>query len=423
MSDCAHCSTPFSATGPEDRFCCKGCEFVYDLIHDEGLDRYYTLRQDTPVKPVRSVPFEAHDFTWLIEKVAEIESAPGKAVEGDFSLDGISCIGCVWLVEKIFLRQPGALEAAAHPATGRVHLRWQPGVADLPAFARELVSFGYTLAPRRSGSAASEAGQLGARLGLCGAFMLNAMGFTLPSYLGMTEDFAFSGLFQLIGLLTATLSMLVGGSYFIGRAWQAARLKTLHIDLPIALGLIVAYIGSLAGWALEIHGLIYFDFVCTFVFLMLAGRYFQFATLEKNRQRLQRQRPVPEWMRSPDRSEPLALTDLAAGVRPDRFVFAHFSPAFEEMHRQLTPELAASPVSVGQSGSVVSLLTAMGGSGYVLEKSAAELVGLGRFQAVEDAPDLRQPVYAALHIRHRTHTLHRKLTQLVARHFPFQAPR
>ena len=36
-----------------DRFCCKGCEFVYDLIHDEGLDRYYTLRQNTPVKPVR----------------------------------------------------------------------------------------------------------------------------------------------------------------------------------------------------------------------------------------------------------------------------------------------------------------------------------------------------------------------------------
>ena len=317
MAECAHCSTPFAAAGNEDRFCCKGCEFVYDLIHDEGLDRYYTLRQDTPVKPVRSVPFEAHDFTWLIEKVSEIESGttPGKSVEGDFSLDGISCIGCVWLVEKIFLRQPGALEAAAHPATGRVHLSWQSGEMDLTTFARELVSFGYTLAPRRGGSSASEAGQLGARLGLCGAFMLNAMGFTLPSSLGMPEDFAFSGLFQLIALLTATLSMLVGGSYFIGRAWQAARMRTLHIDLPIALGLVVAYIGSLAGWGLEIRGLIYFDFVCTFVFLMLAGRYFQLSTMEKNRQRLQRQRPVPETMRSPDRTELLALSDLAAGVR------------------------------------------------------------------------------------------------------------
>jgi DNA-binding transcriptional LysR family regulator len=110
-------------------------------------------------------------------------------------------------------------------------------------------------------------------------------------------------------------------------------------------------------------------------------------------------------------------TSRLAEVRPESFVFAHFSPAFEEMHRQLTPELATSPVSVGQSGSVVSLLMAMGGSGYVLEKSAAELVTSGRFRPVEDAPLLRQPVFAALHIRHRTQSLHRKLTQLVTRHF------
>ena len=112
-------------------------------------------------------------------------------------------------------------------------------------------------------------------------------------------------------------------------------------------------------------------------------------------------------------------TDTAelAKVRPDRFVFAHFSPAFEDLHRQMTPELAASPVSVGQSASVVSLLLAMGGAGYVLEKTALQLIDGGGFMAVGDAPPLRQPVYAAVHIRHRTQGLHRKLTQLVARHF------
>ena len=110
-------------------------------------------------------------------------------------------------------------------------------------------------------------------------------------------------------------------------------------------------------------------------------------------------------------------TDRLAEVRPDRFVFAHFSPAFEELHRQVTPDLASAPVSVGQSGSVVSLLRRMGGTGYVLEKTAADLVATARFMAVTDAPDLRQPVFAAIHIRHRTMPLHRRLTQLVARHF------
>jgi LysR family transcriptional regulator, flagellar master operon regulator len=110
-------------------------------------------------------------------------------------------------------------------------------------------------------------------------------------------------------------------------------------------------------------------------------------------------------------------TEKLSEVRPDRFVFAHFSPAFEEMHRQLTPELATSSVSVGQSGGVVSLILAMGGSGYVLDKTAAELVASGRCRAVADAPDLRQPVFATIHIRHRTQALHRRLIQLVARHF------
>ncbi len=312
MTDCIHCGTPFTAA-PDVQFCCKGCEFVHELIHEEGLSQFYDLRRDTPVQPARSVPFQQHDFDWLATTVAELE-ASGVA-EADFSLDGISCIGCVWLVERVFLRHPGGLDAAAHPVTGNVRLTWRLGETDLPAFARELTSFGYTLGPPKAGGKPSLTSGLGVRLGLCGAFMLNAMAFTLPSYLGMPDDAEFAGVFQLIAMLTATLSMLVGGGYFISRAWRAARMGTLHIDLPIALGLVVAYIGSIIGWALEMRGLAYFDFVSTFVFLMLAGRHLQLAAVERNRNRLRRGRPLPDTLTSPDRADPLPLAELAAGMR------------------------------------------------------------------------------------------------------------
>ncbi len=108
-------------------------------------------------------------------------------------------------------------------------------------------------------------------------------------------------------------------------------------------------------------------------------------------------------------------TDRMEQVRVESFIFGHFSPAFEEMHRQLTPDLAGALVSVGQSGSVVSLLMASGGAGYVLEKTAADLVAGPKFRRVADAPALRQPVYAALHLRDRITPLHRKLTRIVAR--------
>src|SRR5690606_27295169 len=107
-------------------------------------------------------------------------------------------------------------------------------------------------------------------------------------YLGMPADFEFAGLFRLIAFASATLAMLVGGAYFITRAWRALRTGTLHIDLPIALGLIAAYAGSVFGWTAGIERLMYFDFVATFVFLMLLGRYVQTAAVEKNRLRLVR---------------------------------------------------------------------------------------------------------------------------------------
>jgi DNA-binding transcriptional LysR family regulator len=108
-------------------------------------------------------------------------------------------------------------------------------------------------------------------------------------------------------------------------------------------------------------------------------------------------------------------TNKLAEVDPASFIFAHFSPAFEAMHRQVTPDLAGSAISVGQSATVISLLTAMGGAGYVLDKAATGLIASGKFRLVEDAPVLRQPVYAAMHLRHRITPLHRQLRRMVAR--------
>ncbi len=317
MSTCIHCGTPFSFSDIKEKFCCRGCEFVYDLIHYEGLDRFYDLRGKATGRPVRSLPFECRDLAWLDEMTAKIEMnvEPGDPVEGDFSLEGLSCVGCVWLVEHIFQRQAGALEASAHPATGLLHLRWSAGVTHLRAFAEELASFGYALTARGKGKGSGESRQLGARLGLCGAFAMNGMVFTLPGYVGMPADFAFAGIFQLVTFVSATLAMLVGGSYFIKRAWHAARAGMPHIDLPIALGLILAFIGSIIGWAFRIEGLLYFDFVGVFVFLMLGGRFLQVSAMEKNRNRLQRRRPVPASVTSPDRAEPVALDEIEPGLR------------------------------------------------------------------------------------------------------------
>lgn len=319
MASCEHCGTEFSAKSADDRFCCRGCEYVAELISEQGFEQFYDLKQGIAVAPVRSRPFEEHDFSWLAPKVADAEGkaeAQHEPARLDLGLEGISCVGCVWLVEKLFSRHPGSIRAAANPSNGRLHLEWVPGKCDLEPFLRELCQFGYVAAPTGATRGDHEQRRLAARLGLCGAFALNTMGFSLPVYLGMPPDFEFADLFKLIAFLSATLSMLVGGGYFMDRAWRAVRAGSLHIDLPIALGLISAYIGSIAGWMLGSERLMYFDFVSIFVFLMLAGRYLQTTAVERNRRRIIRQQPVPEAVPRADESgETVGREEIAPGLR------------------------------------------------------------------------------------------------------------
>ncbi len=318
LRKCTHCGTPFLPKADES-YCCHGCYYVAQLIEDNGFNRFYELKGNKTVPPVGSKVFQESDTRPLRMEMERAENTTDKPVAtARFSIEGISCIGCVWLIEAIFNRQSGAAHAQIDPRANAVELTWQRGAFDLPAFSAELQKIGYRLSPYTEDAATSSGTrQITQRLGLCGFFLLNTMLFTLPGYLGMGGEFFLAPLFQMLGALFATLSLFVGGGYFISRAWKAAQNRVLHIDLPIAAGLLTAYTGSLVGWATGYTQLIYFDFVATFVFLMLAGRWLQEFALEKNRSQLQRQQVGPREVTVLGGSEDgkrLAVQSVAAGL-------------------------------------------------------------------------------------------------------------
>ncbi len=313
---CIHCGTTFHPRRESDDFCCKGCEFVYGLIRGQGLDQFYQLRRGTS-DPVKGIPFQPRQYAWLEELVKEAETTSPEQPVLVLELQGISCIGCVWLIDKLFDRQAGARKIEVNAQRGQMRLSWQPGAFDALAFARELQQFGYLVGPPGT-QERSTSSKLTSRLGLCGAFALNAMMFTLPRYLGMEETFPLASTLELLSVLFSTLCLVVGGSYFITRAVAALRQRVLHIDLPIALGIIIAYIGSLAGWLTQTAHLLYFDFVAIFIFLMLLGRWTQEYALEKNRNRLlsAERKPVNVRVVEGDgEPAPISLDKLKAGQR------------------------------------------------------------------------------------------------------------
>jgi len=308
---CRHCGSPLAEGRlQESGFCCAGCAYVFRLVHEHGLAGFYRIN-DEIIAPADAAVFQPRDFSWLGAAQQEAEAAGGGRPPAlTLDVQGLSCAACVWLIERIFLQQPGARDIEASAQLGQMRVRWIPGQFSAAEFARRLQAFGYLAGPAGETVAEPESRGLIRRIGLCTAFAMNAMLFTLPVFFGMEPTFTYARLFGILALLFGTLSVLVGGTYFFNRAARAIRAGLLHIDLPIALGIAGAYLGSLYGWFTGQVDYIYFDFVCTFILLMLTGRWAQVVAVERNQRRLLSQQPKPPSVR------------LAAGgtVPPEKLV-------------------------------------------------------------------------------------------------------
>ncbi len=291
---CRHCGAALiDESMRKTGFCCSGCAYVYRIVHEHGLDGYYRIK-DAITPPVDSVVFHTRDFTWLneVQQKAEVDAETGTP-SMILSIQGISCAGCVWLIERLFQQLPGARQINVNAQLGDMELRWTPGVFLAEEFARKLHAFNYLVGPYDEDSAEPESRGMIRRIGLCSAFAMNVMLFTLPTYFGMEQTFVYARLFGTLSLVFGTLSLFAGGGYFLHKAWQGLRLGILHIDLPISLGIIGAYAGSFYGWFSENETYVYFDFVSVFILLMLVGRWAQVVAVERNRRRLLAQQPRP----------------------------------------------------------------------------------------------------------------------------------
>ncbi|MDB4927535.1 MAG: Type cbb3 cytochrome oxidase biosis protein CcoI [Myxococcaceae bacterium] len=276
---CRHCGGDLGA-GARAGFCCAGCRVVNGLLSSGGLLRYYDLRGGVigPAAPATA----ARDVKWLDAVEATLASAEGPR-RVDLDLQGVQCAACVWLVDSLFARhgaQASRLAVTVNPALGRVELLV---TRDFPLrdFVDDVGRFGYALGPALKAEAPRSSALLG-RIGLCAAFAMNAMIFAIPVHLGLRDGAVYAA-FRWASMLLALASVAVGGSVFIGSAWRSLRRGVLHLDVPIALGVVLAYAGSLWNFLAGRDGGAFFDTVCVFIALMLTGRWLQERVVERNR--------------------------------------------------------------------------------------------------------------------------------------------
>jgi LysR family transcriptional regulator, flagellar master operon regulator len=104
-------------------------------------------------------------------------------------------------------------------------------------------------------------------------------------------------------------------------------------------------------------------------------------------------------------------------VRPDSYILAKYSPAFSASHAALHPGLSFVSLSIGQSAAMVAMLSSLGGAAFVRRQHALELVESGRFQFVDDAAEITQTIFGAMHMRNRHRSAFRHLISNLREHF------
>lgn len=277
---CVHCGQ-WVPDSNVTAYCCVGCETVHHALRDGGLLRYYSLRGERDA-PVGDLHLARRDRMWL-EPLEERLSSSDSPLQLTLAAQGLRCAACVWLIQELFRRaNEGSATILVNVGRGTLSLH-VPATFPLRKFVVDVERFGYLLGTARPDDTNADA--LLIRVGVSAALAANTMMFSLAVYLGLPEGPLHSFLHSLSFGLT-TLSVLIGAPVFVRSAWHAMRAQVLHLDVPIAVGILLTYTAACWSFITGATGAAYYDSLSVFIALMLLGRYLQTHIVADNQTRL-----------------------------------------------------------------------------------------------------------------------------------------
>jgi len=175
---------------------------------------------------------------------------------------------------------PGIVDVQINYSSHRARVRWQDSRITLSEIIEAVSRIGYLAHPydpqRRQEVEERQRKSLLARIGVAGVLGMQVMTLAVALYTGgwwgMDEEFRL--FFRWASLLLALPVLLFSASPFFVNAWHGIRRRMIGMDVPVSLGIGIAFISS--SWAtLTNQGEVYFDSVVMFTFFLLIARYFE----------------------------------------------------------------------------------------------------------------------------------------------------
>lgn len=261
----------------EKKFCCTGCKTVYELFSENDLSCYYDYAEQAGATPEVSEKYTFLDKPEIIEKLLEFKD--GNIAVVNLYIPHIHCSSCIWLLENLQKLNENIRHSQVDFPKKTVRITYVTETYTLRELVSLLGKIGYTpyislenLDKKKTKTDRS----LFYKLGIAGFAFGNVMFLSFPEYFEVSEFWLdrYKHVFRWVMFaFSLPVVFYAAQDYFIA-AYKGLRAKSLTIDVPIALGIIVLFIRSTTEIVLDI-GSGFFDSLTGLVFFLLVGKFFQ----------------------------------------------------------------------------------------------------------------------------------------------------
>ena len=239
-------------------FCCNGCSFIAEqlfLAHAGSRDR------------------EALTSLLTVGADDMLPVPAGGSAQIQLTIRGMVCSACALLIEFHLRRLPGVARANVDFGAQTAYVTFDSHLVTRGELQRAVERAGYD-----AGRIPVDARRVRRiellRVLIAWLGMMQVMMLAVPLYFAGPGDVApdIEQLLRIASLILTLPVMLFSAQPLYRAAWSQVRMGAVGMDLPIVLGVTVAFVASAVA-TVTAQGAVYFDSVTMFIALVLASRW------------------------------------------------------------------------------------------------------------------------------------------------------
>lgn len=281
---CSHCHLEFSKDvmieENEHYFCCNGCQGVFHLLSDNGLDGFYEKAAGIKLAPPLQQFEDSSNFNAPAFYDKFVKTNSDGLCEISLIIEGIHCSACVWLNEKALHKMDGVADVSINFTNNKAHIVWADEIVKLSKIIDMIRAIGYNAYPYDASLQEVHANRVRKdyylRMAVAIFASMNIMWIAVAQYAGY-----FTGITQEMktilniaeGVLATPVLFYSGWIFFRG-AYYGAKNRTVNMDTLVATGATTTYLYSLFITITQ-SGEAYFDSVSMIITFVLIGKFLE----------------------------------------------------------------------------------------------------------------------------------------------------